>query len=299
MLGRIILGLMPLVPEKIIKKIAMTYVAGVTTEDAINTCRKINDAGMLATLDILGEEVKNVDASKNVSGKYCNLLELIDSKKLKSNISVKLTHLGIRISKQLCFENIFYIVKKARDFQNFVRIDMEDSSLTQITLDIYKTVRKEMPNVGVAVQSYLRRTEEDMDALAKESANIRLCKGIYKEKENVAFQKKSEIRENFLKVCKNFLKSQGYVAIATHDRIIINEMLEYIDREKLPKDKFEFQALLGVPIQSTLEELVRNGFRVRIYIPFGEDWKSYGVRRMRENPHLAYYMIKNMFYLQQ
>jgi proline dehydrogenase len=295
MLGRLLVSLLPLVPQKIVKAIAMNYVAGIRTEDAVDTCRKINHERMVATLDVLGEEVTGINDAKNVALRYCSLLEVLKSCSLQSNISIKLTHLGVRISKDACIENVTAIIRKAKEYDNFVRIDMEDSSLTETTLKIFRTIRKEYPKVGVAIQAYLRRTEKDTEELMKEGANIRLCKGIYREKSDVAFQGKKAIRENFINIAKRYMKSDGYIAIATHDLFIIDEMVKFIELQNIPKNRFEFQALLGVPVNSTLKRLVNSGYPVRIYIPFGEQWQSYCMRRLKENPNLATYILKNLF----
>jgi len=210
-----------------------------------------------------------------------------------ANLSLKLTELGLKIDKSFCEDNLRQILDIARETNNFVRIDMEDHTCTDATIEIYRSTRKDFENVGVAIQAYLRRSESDVSELVKQKANIRLCKGIYVEPESIAFKKKDEIRENFLKLLRMMLEGGCYVGIATHDDFLIAGARRLTSELRIDRDRFEFQTLLGVK-PSMRQMLVREGFRVRVYVPFGREWYPYSVRRLKENPEIASHVLKSI-----
>ena len=249
----------------------------------------------MATVDILGEEIKQKEDALQVVQQYKEVLAAIEKHKLDSNVSIKPTHLGLKIDKEFCYNNILSIVEEAQKYRNFVRIDMEDHTCTSDTLELYSRIRKELPNVGIVVQSYLRRTISDVDKLAEQKANLRLCKGIYVEPRKVVYRDREIINDNF-KYCLEKLLSKGcYVGIATHDEKLIWHALSVIDKLKIDGEKYEFQMLLGVT-EELRDILVKDGHRLRVYVPFGEHWHAYSLRRLKENPRVASYIIKHIFF---
>ena len=249
---------------------------------------------MVATLDILGEEVEQKSDSLKVVEEYKQALSEIDSNSLDANISVKPTHLGLKIDKEFCYDNIRTLVLEAKKFNNYVRIDMEDHTCTTDTLEIYSRLHKEFDNVGVVIQAYLRRTIDDVNQLIREKANLRLCKGIYVEPSKIAYKDYDIINNNFQYSLKKLLQNKCYIGIATHDEILIWHALSVIDELKLEKSEYEFQMLLGVT-EDLRDMLVENGHHLRIYVPFGEHWYAYSMRRLKENPKVAMYIIKHIF----
>ena len=214
---------------------------------------------------------------------------------LDSNLSLKLTQLGLKIDKEKCFQNVEEIVKHAKQLNNFVRIDMEDSTCTTGTLEIYRKLRKTYNNVGTVIQAYLMRSQEDVRQLIEEGiAHLRICKGIYDESPEIAYKDREKIKENYIRLVEMVLDSGGYVGIATHDRGVINRIIEMIRSEGYSSSQFEFQMLLGVT-EHLRKELVSQGYRLRVYVPYGDQWYGYCTRRLKENPQLAGYIIKNIF----
>lgn len=293
-LNKLIVSTLPLVPRSIVGRFASRYIAGELFEDAIEVVRKLNAGRLMATIDLLGEDVTNRDEAIAAREACKSVLSGVDAQKLDSNLSVKLTQLGLKLNRQFCTENLVEILEVARHHRNFVRIDMEDSTCTDDTLEIYRTVRKSFSNVGVVIQAYLRRSEADVRELAREKANVRLCKGIYVEPESIAFQRGEEVRENFLKLLDLLLRSRCYVGIATHDENLITASYRTIKSMNLDRHECEFQMLLGV--RHTLRSsIVQLGHRMRIYVPFGKHWYAYSMRRLKENPQIALYIFRAMF----
>jgi proline dehydrogenase len=248
----------------------------------------------MATVDILGEEIDQKDDALKVVEDYKNVLIAIDENNLDSNISIKPTHLGLKIDKSFCHDNIRAVVEKARELKNFVRIDMEDRTCTSDTIDIYLKLRENYDNVGVVLQSYLRRTISDVNRLIKVQANLRLCKGIYIEPESIAYKDPWIVNSNFNYALEKLLENECYVGIATHDEKLLWHALSLIDKFKLKKDEYEFQMLLGVT-ENLRDILIEDGQRVRVYVPFGEHWHAYSMRRLKENPNIAASILKNLF----
>jgi len=285
---------LPLIPKYILWKFSKKYVAGTEIKDAVRVIQALNEKGIRATLDVLGEFSKDRKAATASAEKYFAVLRAIDHNKLDSNISIKPTQLGLKIDKDLCFNNIRQIVQSAASYDNFVRIDMEDSSCTDDTLDIFFKLREEFENVGVVLQSYLRRTLADVAGLTDLTANIRLCKGIYVEPREIAYNDPELINQNYLMILDHLFSRRSYVGIATHDEKLVFGAEALVKKLSLRTSDYEFQMLLGVDEQLR-DLIVSNGHPMRIYVPFGEDWHSYCIRRLKENPKIAGYVLAAMF----
>jgi proline dehydrogenase len=292
-------SLLPLVPKQIVWKIARNYIAGETLEDAVGIAKKLNSQGAYITMDVLGESVAKVEESTRAleSGKL--VIDTITDANINSNYSVKLTQLGLKIDKGLCLENVRKLVKKAAEKNNFIRIDMEDSSCTQDTLDIYYKLRSEgFLNVGPCIQAYLKRSESDVRELTKSKTNIRVCKGIYVEPENIAFKDREQIKDNYLRLIHLILENNSYPCIATHDESLAENTNQIVKKYDLHKGEYEFQMLLGVQ-PKLREKLIREGHKLRVYVPFGKEWYAYSMRRFKENPQIAGYIAKKLFGLEK
>ena len=287
---RAIVRALPAVPRPVVKRLSSRYIAGTTLADACDVVRELNADRKEATLDVLGEEVKLREEAIGLRDAYRRALDTIEEDGLRSNISVKLTALGLKLDRDLCRSNLIALVEEAAQFGNFVRIDMEDSSTTSETLALYRALREEQrDNLGVVLQAALKRTLSDVAALADLRPNVRVCKGIYVEPPEIAFQEDETIRLNFLDALEALFDLGSYVGIATHDDWLIGEALALIERRGLARDGYEFQMLLGVRPELG-DELVREGHRLRIYVPFGRRWYEYSIRRLQENPKLAGYV---------
>lgn len=295
MLNRLIVSSMPLMPRWFIKLFSKRYIAGEAVDDAIQVCTQLKKDGFETTLDILGESISEIEEANASREAYIDLIRQVSRHPFSKNISLKPTALGLNLDFELAKENITAVIRFAHENDFFVRIDMEDSPYTSQTLDIYRTLRSEFPKIGTVIQAYLHRSDTDVTAIAREKGNLRICKGIYKESPTIAFQDKEAIRENFLQLVKTMLTAQAYVGIATHDIYLIDQLEAYIRDQHIPPENYEFQALLGVPIEHRLAQLRDAGHTVRIYVPFGEQWYAYSSRRLKENPDVAGYVVKNLF----
>ncbi len=273
---------------------ARAFVAGERVGDAVKAVRKLNQKGITATLDVLGENVKDAKMAENAVNSYIELLDVIAREGINSNVSLKLTQMGLDIDYKFCLENIRKIAKKALDTGNFVRIDMEGSFYTQKTLDLFKEVFKDFKNVGIVIQAYLKRSYEDVKELNELGAKIRLCKGAYKEPAEIAYKKMKEIRENYLKIAELLFQDGNYPAIATHDTYLINRIKEMAKEMKKRQEDFEFQMLFGIRTK-TQERIVQEGYRMRVYVPFGTHWLPYFYRRLRERKENVFFVVKNLF----
>ncbi len=270
------------------KKTARRFVAGEKLEDAIDTARRLNGQGIMAGIDHLGESVEDEALSRKMADVYVQILEEIAANNINSNISVKPTQLGLGISKELCRENIERIVEKATEYGNHVRMDMEDSSFTQKTLDVFKAIRSKYPNLGIVLQTYLYRTEKDVENVIENGHSLRICKGAYKEPRDIAFPKKSQVDQNFIQLLEKLLgerarKNGVYVGVATHDEKIIDWTKNFARENGVGKEEFEFQMLYGIGI-NLQKKLVKEGYQMRVYIPFGTHWYPYYTRRLAERP---------------
>jgi proline dehydrogenase len=279
--------LLPAVPKPVVQMFSSRYIAGATLADAVWCVHDLNEGGAMATVDVLGEEITREEETREIAQAYRDVFMAIDEAALDSNVSVKLTALGLGLSYDLCRENLSDVVRTAAGFGNFVRIDMEDSSTTDDTLRLYRELREDgHDNVGVVLQSRLRRTVDDIRALADLRPSVRLCKGIYLEPTAIAFTDYEAIRANFVRCLDVLLDAGCYVGVATHDEWLIGESLARISQRGLGPLEYELQMLLGVR-EERRDELVEEGHRVRVYVPYGEHWYSYSVRRLQENPAMA------------
>jgi len=295
LLNKLVVSTMPIIPRPIVGRVAARYIAGITLKDAVQKVQALNHSGMMSTMDLLGEDVKDAAETHQVRDNILSILQSISQNKLDSNVSVKPTQLGLKIDRELCYKNIRTILEEARKLNNFVRIDMEDAQTTDATLDIYRKLRAErFTNTGVVIQAYLHRSEADVRSLVKEGANIRLCKGIYNESAMIAFKKREEIRNNFLKLLNIILEGGSYVGIATHDDPLIESAYHLIQKMGLKPQHYEFQMLLGVR-ESRRDQTLKDGHRLRVYVPYGEQWYAYSTRRLKENPYMAWYITKALF----
>jgi proline dehydrogenase len=284
LLDRAIVRVLPAVPRTVVQRLSARYIAGPSIEDAVRVVQRLNAKGKLATVDVLGEEVTSADEARAIAGQYHDVLTRIDDGGLDANISVKLTGFGLELDEDLCRENLEAIVADAAARGNFVRIDMEDSSTTDRTLELYRGLRAQgYENVGVVLQAYLRRTIDDIDGLA----NVRLCKGIYIEPPSIAYPEFDAVRANFVRALEKLVAQGTYVGIATHDEHLIREALRIVG--PLPRDRYEFQMLLGVRPERA-DQLVAEGHRLRVYVPYGTQWYEYSLRRLQENPKIAGYV---------
>jgi proline dehydrogenase len=290
LLDRAIVRVLPAVPRPVVKRLSQRYIAGPSLEDAIAVVRALNDAGKMATIDVLGEEITRREEATALLAEYEDVFETIEREQLDSNVSVKLTGLGLNLDHEFCRENVAELVCEAAARGNFVRIDMEDSSTTSETLEIYRELRGQgLENVGVVLQAYMKRTLSDVAELAELRPNVRVCKGIYVEPPEFAFQEFETVRLNFVEAVSALLDVGAYVAVATHDDWVIGEALALIEERSLAPEDYEFQMLLGVRPELG-DELVREGHRLRIYVPYGRQWYEYSLRRLQENPKIAGYI---------
>jgi len=295
MINNLIASSIPILPKWFIKFFSNPYVAGETIDEVMKHIKIINDSGFSATVDILGEHVSDVNTSFKITTDYCQLYDRINQLSLDCNLSIKPTHLGLELSLDTALKNFDTIINKAKENSNFLRLDMESSLYTDNTFTIYDYCKKIYPNVGVVLQAYLKRSMKDAEILATPGFSARICKGIYKERSKIAYQNQNEIRDNFLRLVEIMIQKQAYACYATHDQYLIDRIIEIINAKKLNSNQFEFQVLYGVPMDGRLEELVDNGYKVRVYVPFGSEWYEYSLRRLKENPNIAGYVIKNLF----
>ncbi|OPH58945.1 proline dehydrogenase [Paenibacillus ferrarius] len=273
---------------------AARFVAGETIQQSITAVRGLNQDGRVATLDHLGEFVFSEEEALESAAMCIKTLDAIAESGVKSNLSLKMTSLGLDISRDLCVTSMKRILERARVHNNFVRIDMEDYAHCQISLDIYRELRKDYDNVGIVIQAYLFRTMQDIDDLASLGANLRLVKGAYKESPQVAFPDKSAVDENYKKIIEKHLTNGHYTAIASHDEAIIKHTKQFVSEHGISNDQFEFQMLYGI-CDELQKQLVKEGYRVRIYVPYGVDWFGYFMRRLAERPANVWFVLKNMF----
>jgi proline dehydrogenase len=277
--------LLPTLPRAVVRRVAARYIAGPHLDDAVTVVRELNAQEKLATIDVLGEEIRDADAAAGIVKAYEDVFDEIDQLQLRSNVSIKLTGLGLKLDYDLCYANLEHVATHARAGGNFVRIDMEDSSTTDDTLLLYRALRNEgFDNLGVVLQASLRRTLTDVRELADLKPSVRICKGIYVEPAEIQFKDDDQVRANFVQALDDLLENGSYVAIATHDEWLVERALERI--AQLSRREYEFQMLLGVRPELG-ERLVADGHRVRIYVPFGEHWYEYSLRRLQENPTIA------------
>ena len=289
--SRALVTTLPLVPKAAVGKVASRYVAGETLDEAVATIRRLNALGAASTVDVLGEEVTERAKAESAVAEYERALAAIDAAGLDANVSIKLTMLGLEIDRGFCRDNVERLARAAAARGNRVRIDMEDATTIDATLAIYRELQPEVGNLGVVLQAYMRRTLADLDALPAESANVRLCKGIYIEPRRIAWKGYETVRRNFVAALAKMLRRGIYAAIATHDEYLVCEARALLDEHRVPGDRYEFQMLLGVDEQLR-DILIAEGHRMRVYVPYGTDWYPYSIRRLRENPEVARHVMR-------
>lgn len=295
MFGRVMASMLPYMPRGLVGRVAGRYIAGDSTRDAIALSSRLGASGYASTIDMLGEDSLDLrDAAAAAEG-YLDLMGKMDEAGVERNISIKLTQLGLRAEEEAAFENLSRVLEgaAARDF--FVRIDMEDSTVTDATLDFYRRARDIWPRVGTVLQSRLRRTPGDARALATGEGNFRLCKGIYPENDRIAHTDAEEIRISYLETLRILLEGGAYVALATHDVPMLDRARVLVEELGVDRSRYEFQALLGVPVGRTLDRLKEEGHTVRLYVPYGPEWYAYSLRRLRENPRMAGAIARGLF----
>jgi proline dehydrogenase len=289
-IDRALVRLLPAVPRPVVRRLSSRYIAGAECSDAMRVVRELNAAGKSATIDVLGEEVHNPDEVRAFTAAYRDTLAEIEREGLDSTVSVKPTALGLKIDVELCRDEVGAVVRDATERGSHVTIDMEDSTTTEATLDVYRELRAEgLDQVGIVLQASLRRTVADVQALADLRPHTRICKGIYIEPEEIQFRDYEAVRASFVRALEGLLDAGCYVGIATHDEWLVDEGRRLVRERGLEHDRYEFQMLLGVR-PALGDRLVREGHAVRVYVPFGRHWYEYSLRRLQENPKIAGYV---------
>jgi proline dehydrogenase len=281
----------PIVPKALVGRVARPYVGGETHDEAISLARHLNAIGAMATLGPLGESVSERAKAEIAVEEHLELIEALEEAQVDASVSLKPTLLGLDIDSGFCCDNIERITAAAKKYGNFVRLDMEDRTCTDATLEIYRELQPRYGNLGVVLQAYMRRTLDDIAELAGPGLNVRLCKGIYIEPRTAAWKGHETIRRNFLAAVEKLLAGGAYVGIATHDEYLVCEACALIDRLGVERSAYEFQTLLGVD-EELRDVLIDGGHRLRVYVPYGRDWYKYSIRRLRENPEVAGHVIR-------
>ncbi len=301
MFNKLIAKILPYMPKKLVWVFSKEYIAGETIEEAVQAAKKLNAEGILTTIDVLGEFIKNLDEAEANKHEYLEVIEAAEKAEVNGNYSLKPTSFGLLIDKEVAYRHIREIVAKAASYNNFVRIDMEDSPCTDLEIELFRRLKEEFPaNVGLVFQCYLKRTHQDIKNLkdlntAENPLNFRLCKGIYVEPASIAYKKYEEVNKHFLEDIELMFQEKMYPAIATHDKPIIEGALQLIEKYKAQKDQYEFQMLFGVT-PALRKSILDGGHKMRVYVPFGKQWFGYSTRRLKENPQMASVIIKALFY---
>lgn len=300
MFNKLIASLLPYMPKQFVWMFSKRYIAGKTIEEAIKVSRDLNKNGIKVTVDLLGEFITKLDEAEKNKEEYLGIIETFEKEKIDGNYSLKPTMFGLLIDKEVCYKYIREIVAKAASFNNFVRVDMEDSQCVDLEIDIFRRLKAEFPkNVGLVFQAYLKRTmkdlEELMDLHSKDTPiNYRLCKGIYVEPAEIAYKKYEEINDHFLEDLEYLMKNGVYPGIATHDKPLVDGAYKLIEKYNVPKEMYEFQMLYGVTPELR-NSIVEKGHSMRVYVPYGDQWFAYSTRRLKENPKMAWLIIKALF----
>jgi proline dehydrogenase len=301
MFNKLITSVLPYFPEKLVWLFSKAYISGETVEDAIRVSKELKENKIDITIDVLGEFITSLNEAEENKNEYLNLIDVARNAGIEGNFSVKPSFFGLLIDKDICYKHIRDIVEKATKYNNFIRIDMEDSPCTDMEIELFRKLKTEFPgNVGLVLQAYLKRTLNDIKSLSdlnseKFPLNIRLCKGIYIEPAAIAYKKYEEINQHYLEDLEYMLRNKIYVGIATHDKVLVDEAYELIKKYNVPKNMYEFQMLYGVTPHLRMS-IVNNGHRMRVYVPFGKKWFGYCVRRLKENPKMASHIIKAIFF---
>jgi len=283
-------------PKSLAKIFAKQYVAGESIYEVLSVISKLNKNGFKVTVDILGEHFSDKTDIKDICSEYNELYKRIKKESLDSNISIKPTHIGLDISYEYALRNFKNLLETAEKYNNFLRIDMESSKVTDDTIKLYNSLLSIKPNIGIVFQAYLNRTCEDIKKINnKTQLNFRLCKGIYKESSEISITDYSEINKNYLKILEYAFQEKIYIGIATHDTHLIDQCYKLINKYNVKPENFEFQVLYGVPMGNYLEKHKKNNYTVRVYVPYGKQWYEYSIRRIKENPNILFYVLKNLF----
>lgn len=301
MFNKLIASMLPYFPKKFIWLFSKRYIAGKTIEDAVKESRKLNEEGIMITVDLLGEFITKIEQAEDNKNEYMEIIETFEKEKIDGNYSLKPTMFGLLIDEEMCYTYIREIVAKAASYNNFVRVDMEDSQCVDMEIKIFRRLKEEFPkNVGLVFQAYLMRTLDDIKGLedlstADNPVNYRLCKGIYVEPAEIAYKKYQEINDHFLTDLEYMFKQKMYPGIATHDKPLVEGAYKLIEKYKVPKEMYEFQMLYGVTPELR-KSIVEKGHRMRVYVPYGSQWFAYSTRRLKENPKMASLIIKALFF---
>ena len=295
LINYLIIQIIPFLPKVFVRLVASPYIAGITDDEMLLNVQKLNNKGYDVAIDILGEHVKTEQEATEITERYANLYDRIASQKLNANLSIKLSHIGQDLGYNLVKSNLMILVNAAKKHNNFLRLDMENSPYTSETINLYKKAFESYSNVGIVLQAYMHRSKDDLDKLANEKFNVRICKGIYIESEDIAFRDYQKIRDNYIVLVQQALIKGAYVGIASHDEYLIDKLYLWIKENQIPTTQYEFQILHGVPMEKKLQQLIKEGNKVRVYVPYGDNWYDYSVRRLKENPKMAGYIIKNIF----
>ena len=300
MFNKLIAAMLPYFPKKFVWLFSKSYIAGESIEDAIKASKELNAQGCMVTIDILGEFIKTLEEAEANKKEYIELIERIEKENIDGNYSVKPTMFGLLLDEEKCYQHIREIVAKAAEYNNFIRVDMEDSPCTDMEIKLFRKLKAEFPtNVGLVLQAYMKRTYSDlenlMDIHSEEApVNYRLCKGIYVEPAEIAYKKYEEVNQHFLEDIEFCLKNGVYPGIATHDKPVVEGAYKLIEKYNVPKEKYEFQMLYGVT-PALRQSILDKGHRMRVYVPFGKQWFGYSTRRLKENPKMASQIMKAIF----
>ena len=295
LINNLIIQILPFLPKFLVKIVASPYIAGITDEEMLQNVEKLNQKGFKVAIDILGEHVQTENEAKEVTNRYVAIYDEISKRNLLANLSIKLTHIGQDLGLDIVEKNLSKLVEAAKKNNNFLRLDMENAPYTSETIKLYKEMFNHYDQIGIVIQAYLHRSIDDIKALSNDKFNVRICKGIYVEDPSLVLNDFNDIRENYISLVKESLNNGSYVGIATHDEFLIDSLYSWILEKNISKDRYEFQVLHGVPMQKKLKKLMDDGNTVRVYLPYGDNWYDYSVRRLKENPKMAGYIIKNLF----
>ena len=295
LINNLIIQILPFLPKFLVKIVASPYIAGITDEEMLQNVEKLNRKGFKVAIDILGEHVKTENEAEEITKRYIRIYDEINKRNLLANISIKLTHIGQDLGIDIVRNNLSKLVEAAKKNNNFLRLDMENVPYTSETIQLYKEMFNNYNQIGIVIQAYLHRSIDDIKALSNDKFNVRICKGIYVEDPHLVLNDYNDIRENYISLVKESLNNGSYVGIATHDEFLIDSLYSWILENNISKDRYEFQVLHGVPMQKKLKKLMEDGNIVRVYLPYGDNWYDYSVRRLKENPKMAGYIIKNLF----
>ncbi len=300
MFNKLIAALLPYMPQSFVWVFSKRYVAGLNIDEAIKSCKVLNDEGVKITLDVLGEFIKTLDEAETNKKEYLTIIETAQQHKIDGNYSLKPSMFGLLLDTNICYSHIKEIVQKAASYNNFIRIDMEDSPCTDLEIELFRKLKKEFPqNVGLVLQAYLKRTRNDIENMldlntADIPVNYRLCKGIYTEPAAIAYKAYEEINAHYLDDLEYMFQQKIYVGIASHDKPIVEGALKLIEKYNVPKERYEFQMLYGVTPELR-KSIVDKGHTMRVYVPYGKQWFAYCTRRLKENPKMAGMIIKALF----